>query len=301
MELRRIRYFLELANVLNFSQAARRLGISQPALTKAIARLETETGGKLIRREGKHTHLTAIGVTMRERFTEVDDAVKRAEMLARRLTRGTLAQLRIGVSDGVGPMRAARFIAAFVKKQPDTEIVLQDISRDDKHDALLSGQVDCSFISGVGEKSIDADGQRLHVLDLYSEPLVVIAAGGNGRMESRGPQVGDVQSLIPRIGHIDSAMCGAETDICTNSTDASRTVAKPMAIRSSRDDWTQALVNVGLGAAVVPRDSVLMEDLHSSDLEPAAADRMVSLAIPVGRIDTPVVRQFLEMARQFDW
>lgn len=296
MELRRIRYFLELATVLNFSQAARRLGISQPALTKAIARLESEIGGKLIRREGKHTHLTAIGVSMRERFSEIDEAVKRAEMLARRLTRGSLAQLRIGVSDGVGPMRAARFIAAFVKRHPDTEIVLQDISRDDKHDALLSGQVDCSFICGVGDKSLDADGQRLHVLELYSEPLVVIAAGGDGKECGRGPMVGDIQSLVPRIGHIDSSLDG----VALAATDTAR-VGKPMAIRSSRDDWTQALVNAGLGAAVVPRDSVLMEDLQSCDLEPAAATRMVSLAIPVGRIDTPVVRQFLELARQFDW
>jgi DNA-binding MarR family transcriptional regulator len=59
MDIRKVRYFLRLCETLNFSQTAASLGLSQPALTKAVKRLEEEVGGVLIRREGKHTHLTS--------------------------------------------------------------------------------------------------------------------------------------------------------------------------------------------------------------------------------------------------
>lgn len=53
MDLNQVRYFIQLADTLNFTEAARRSGVSQPSLTKAIQRLEEELGGPLIYRDGK--------------------------------------------------------------------------------------------------------------------------------------------------------------------------------------------------------------------------------------------------------
>ncbi len=53
MNLTRIQYFLSLAETLNFSETARLCGLSQPALSKAIRKLEEELGGALLRREGR--------------------------------------------------------------------------------------------------------------------------------------------------------------------------------------------------------------------------------------------------------
>jgi LysR family transcriptional regulator, hydrogen peroxide-inducible genes activator len=55
MELNQVSYFINLAETLNFTAAARLSGVSQPSLTRAIRRLEDELGGPLIYRDGKNS------------------------------------------------------------------------------------------------------------------------------------------------------------------------------------------------------------------------------------------------------
>ena len=61
MEIHQVRYFLAVVETLNFTKAAERCNVSQPALTRAIQLLEHELGGLLFRRERANTHLTELG------------------------------------------------------------------------------------------------------------------------------------------------------------------------------------------------------------------------------------------------
>jgi LysR family hydrogen peroxide-inducible transcriptional activator len=61
MEMHQVRYFLAVADTLNFTRAAEQCHVSQPALTRAIQQLEEELGGLLLRRERKLTHWTDFG------------------------------------------------------------------------------------------------------------------------------------------------------------------------------------------------------------------------------------------------
>jgi DNA-binding transcriptional LysR family regulator len=61
MEMHQVRYFLAICETLNFTRAAERCHVSQPALTRAIKKLEEELGGPLFRRERNLTHLTELG------------------------------------------------------------------------------------------------------------------------------------------------------------------------------------------------------------------------------------------------
>ena len=64
MELHQIRYFMAVANTLNFTRAAKQCNVTQPALTKAEQKLEQELGGILIHRERQLTQLTELGKTV---------------------------------------------------------------------------------------------------------------------------------------------------------------------------------------------------------------------------------------------
>ena len=61
MELHQIRYFVAVSRLLNFTRAAEQCNVTQPALTKAIQKLELELGGELIHRERQLTQLTDLG------------------------------------------------------------------------------------------------------------------------------------------------------------------------------------------------------------------------------------------------
>ena len=76
MELTQVSYFINLAETLNFTAAARMSGVSQPSLTRAIRRLEEELGGPLIHRDGKNSRLTGLGQDVEAEFRRMMAAMK---------------------------------------------------------------------------------------------------------------------------------------------------------------------------------------------------------------------------------
>ena len=272
MDLRRIRYFLALARTLDFSRAARGLGITQPALTKAMNRLETETGGRLIRREGRRTHLTPLGEAMLERFAELDRVAHEAEEAARRLVDGVGARLRIGIAATVGPARLVGLVERFLASHPRTGVSLHGIDGGRAlEEALLHGRLDCAFDAASG-----GDEPRLRRIRLYDEPLVLVLPRGAGESAGR-----------PRIGRL------------AGDAPASTGPDAPAPLSSGRDDWTEALVAAGLGTGLVPRDSVGARDVEVRPAEPGSPRRTISLAVPSGREDHAAIRGLVELARRF--
>ena len=79
MELHEIRYFLALSKTLNFTKAAEMCNVSQPALTRAIQKMEDELGGLLFSRERGNTHLTELGRMLEPHLREVLDRTHAAK------------------------------------------------------------------------------------------------------------------------------------------------------------------------------------------------------------------------------
>src|SRR3546814_14483749 len=84
MELNQVSYFINLAETLNFTAAARLSGVSQPSLTRAIRRLEEELGGPLIYRDGKNSRLTALGQDVEMEFKRMQVALRNVRQKERR-------------------------------------------------------------------------------------------------------------------------------------------------------------------------------------------------------------------------
>jgi LysR family hydrogen peroxide-inducible transcriptional activator len=67
-------YFLALCEEQSFTRAARRCGIAQPSLTRAIQNLESEFGGRLFERNRSNVRLTHFGLFVRPDFERIDRA-----------------------------------------------------------------------------------------------------------------------------------------------------------------------------------------------------------------------------------
>ena len=76
MEIAQVRYFLALCEERNFTRAARRCGVAQPSLTRAIKTLETELGGPLFQRRRDGTVLTKFGTRVEHHFSAIWQRVK---------------------------------------------------------------------------------------------------------------------------------------------------------------------------------------------------------------------------------
>ncbi|HEY7305373.1 MAG TPA: LysR substrate-binding domain-containing protein [Bryobacteraceae bacterium] len=98
IELRQLRYFAALAEELHFGRAARRLGISQPPLTRQIQQLERALGAPLFERTKHVVQLTVAGRVFLEETRKTLEQVSRSFELAQRAHRGELGQLALGVA-----------------------------------------------------------------------------------------------------------------------------------------------------------------------------------------------------------
>jgi len=97
MELFQVRYFLALAKLLNFTRAAEACNVSQPALTRAIQRLEEELGGPLLYRERSLTQLTELGRAMLPHLEMAYGAAEAATKQAASFKRREFSPLRLAL------------------------------------------------------------------------------------------------------------------------------------------------------------------------------------------------------------
>jgi DNA-binding transcriptional LysR family regulator len=76
MKIRQVTYFLALCEEQSFTRAARRCGVAQPSLTRAIQLLEREVGGRLFERNNSSVRLTELGALVRPHFVQVSQATE---------------------------------------------------------------------------------------------------------------------------------------------------------------------------------------------------------------------------------
>jgi len=150
IEVRELRYFVAVAQELNFSRAAERLGMAQPPLSRAIRQLERRLGVQLFERDTRRVALTAAGTTMLQEAPQALDAVAAVAARTRRAgaTEPTLVvTAKPGVASGL-LLRIVKSYAA-VPGTPRVEIAVSgyrhqaDMVRDGRADvALLSTPYD---------------------------------------------------------------------------------------------------------------------------------------------------------------
>ena len=96
MELRHLRYFLAVAEALNFTKAAARLRVAQPALSRRVQDLEDEIGVDLLKRSPRGVTLTAEGKLFLEEVREVLKRADESVEKVRALARGEYGELHVG-------------------------------------------------------------------------------------------------------------------------------------------------------------------------------------------------------------
>jgi DNA-binding transcriptional LysR family regulator len=146
MELRHLRYFLVVGEVLNFTKAAARLRVAQPALSRQIQDLEDEIGVDLLHRSPRGVTLTAEGKLFldeaRDLLKRVDESVEKTRALAR----GEYGELHIGYIPIPTAEILPRALEAFRKAVPGVKLVLHDLSTDELIAGLRNGTLELAIM-----------------------------------------------------------------------------------------------------------------------------------------------------------
>jgi len=175
MELRHLRYFVAVAEELNFTRAAERLGINQPPLSSQIQQLEKEMGGPLFRRKSRGVELTDAGKLLLEEARVILKQVDEAKVGVRLRTRGETGRINIGSSGGTyfHPLIPA-IIREYRIHFPNVVLFPQASSTSLLVARLRAGQIDIAFIRPpIG----DTEGLAIEVL--VDEPSVMVLPAGH--------------------------------------------------------------------------------------------------------------------------
>jgi len=124
MEFRHLRFFLAVAEELNFSRAAKKLYIDQSPLSRAIKELESDLGAQLFERTTRSTRLTWAGQVFLEDVRRVRATLEQAKVNVKAAANGYRGTLRVAVSDSIVPSRLATLLAKSRAEDPEVEIRL---------------------------------------------------------------------------------------------------------------------------------------------------------------------------------
>jgi len=145
MELRHLRYFVAVATELNFSKAAGKLHVAQPALSTQIADLEREIGTSLLIRNTRTVQLTAAGEVFLADARSILAATESAKDKAMRTSRGEVGELSIGFFAAPTMLFLPDLIRRYRAMYPNVTIRMHELAPDRQLNAFAREEIDVGF------------------------------------------------------------------------------------------------------------------------------------------------------------
>jgi len=283
MNLQRIQYFLVLCESFHFTNAAKKLGISQPALTKSIYQLEKDLGVRLIRREGRHTHLTKQGAVIRDKYTELVAAVGKIEADIANAIVGEAKSLKLAVAQTVDFTKFIGFLARYHSLYPNVQLDIVDCDESECEDLLLNGEVDFSLTFTRSSKD-----DQVQFLEVYKDQLGVMAASSVNQS--------DYQSLVDLTKQqLNSGRSIAhQTDRVFDATNS-----KPV-VKVAQELWAQQLIQAGMGVGLVSSSAAALVNPVDVCWE-MVQERQIYVSLIAGRFDSDAYTKFVGLLRNFNW
>ncbi|WP_341528291.1 LysR substrate-binding domain-containing protein [Nostoc sp. UHCC 0302] len=145
-DLRLLRYFVAVAEDLNFTRAAERLYISQPALSKQIRQLERELGIELLKRSSRDVKLTAAGAALLPLAQQLLQDWQFTLLAVREVAASEMQTLRVGFIASIGSEFTKSILARFQALRPGWKVTIRFFELSDPTAGLLSGNTDVALL-----------------------------------------------------------------------------------------------------------------------------------------------------------
>jgi LysR family transcriptional regulator, hydrogen peroxide-inducible genes activator len=290
MELHEIRYFKALHQLRHFTRAAAQCNVSQPALTRAIQKLESELGGLLFSRERHAVHVTELGRKIEPHLEQALAAITNAKEAAAAFVNLKQAHLPVGLMTDIAPHLLTGFLCRFRSDHPGIDLHLRGEGRDGLVGLLQGAELDVALVSMP-----DAADHGLQYLPLQVERLVLVCAADHAFARRR-----DVEwELLEGEAYVSYVV--ADETYGARACWQAHGVNPAIVGRSDRHDSVLAMVAAGLGVAIVPEFGAAMPGVVARPFGRAALTRTIALATARGRRQSAPLAAFLRAASRFPW
>ncbi|MCA9641663.1 MAG: LysR family transcriptional regulator [Myxococcales bacterium] len=283
MELHQVRYFLAVHETRNFTRAAERCNVSQPALTSAIKKLESELNGPLFYRDRGGAKLTNLGEMVLPRFRRLCDESDSILEVAdnHRLLRNV--PLRMGVLCTIGPTRLAGYLERFRQRAPAVELEIRVLP----HEQLMHDLEDATIEVIITNADVVSQPWAV-VKHLYRESYVVVLPHDHPLRSSSAIGLYDIAGEP----YIDRLACELR-EMVVAAFDA-RGLDLYAIYRTENEAWIECLVRAGVGLALMPEHSVVSADATRRALVNPAVARTISMVRSADHPSSPAAKLLWE-------
>jgi DNA-binding transcriptional LysR family regulator len=289
MEIARVETFVAVAQRLSFSEAARALHLSQPAVSQHVAALERELDVKLFERTTRRVRLTPAGVALLARA----DTLLRAHEEARRAVAAAEGRIRgelsIAASLTVGGYVLPPALASLAAAHPEVRVRVTIENTEQVAEALLSGRVDLGFVEG------DVAAAGVVLRPIREDELVLAAPAGHRFARYDAVPLEDALSepfVLRERGSGTRQVAEAHLRQAGVDLGRLRVVAELSSI-----DAIKAAVAAGLGISIISRSALDDEDgaLIARRLQGLRLTRRLAAATRAGAPLLPSAARLLEL------
>ena len=249
MELRHLRYFVAVAEELNFTRAAERLYMAQPPLSTQIRGLEEELGVQLFERDKRRVYLTQAGRHFLDRARTILASVQSAKDEVQSAAAGEVGKLNVGfTASSVLTAGLPAAIRNYRSSYPAVELRLQEMASMHQLDAIHARELDL----GVLRKPNVSIPMGVTIEEWYSAPLVAAMPQQHVLTRGKGIHVRELKD-VPLIVYPRDAGIGLYwkvQELCAKAG------FRPAVMHETREASTMiGLVAAGFGVAIVPSDT----------------------------------------------
>jgi DNA-binding transcriptional LysR family regulator len=276
-----LRTLVEVVEHGSFSAAARRLHLSQPAISLQVRELESRLGVKLVERIGKRAFASAAGAELIEHAKRIGAASDQAVSAMRRFKEGWLGRVRLGAGATALTYNLPPVLRSLREKHPTIELVVSTGSTTGVVERILENRVDLGLVT------LPAEEKMLLIRPVLDDELVAILPPGE-----RGAGLPITAKELVRYPMIMEFRRAGTARLVWDWLAAQDQQMRPAMEIDSIEAIAQC-VGAGLGAAIVPRVAVASADVVVRPLRPRLK-RTLGVIQRIDKPDEPALRHVRE-------
>lgn len=284
LDTQSLQAFLAVAESNSFSRAAEQLHLTQPAVSKRIATLETQIATRLFDRIGRRVTLTEAGRVLLPRARQILVMVDDSRRALNNLEGQVAGSLTLATSHHVGLHRLPPLLKAYTQAHPEVRLDLRFLDSELAYQGVLDGELEIAVVT----LSPHPDPQ-LDVVPIWNDRLCFVCAPDHP-LARRG------RLTLPELCHFDAVLPGPMT--FTRSLIESRFAAAGLTLSVGLStnylETLKMMATIGLGWSLLP-ERLIAGELHELDVEHPAIQRQLGYVVHRSRTLSNAAHAMLEL------
>ena len=266
MDISNLSAFIAVAETGSFTEASAQLFLTQPAVSKRVASLETELDMQLFDRIGRKVTLTEAGHALLVRARNIIQQVEDSKRAIQNLSGRIAGKLSIGTSHHIGLHRLPPVLREFTHRYPDVELDLHFMDSEEACHAIEHGDLELGIVTLPL-----VPAKILHTYVVWSDPLDIVINHSHPLAKEKKiepQQLAKYSAILPTRG--------TYTRQIFEHTLKKHKLDLKVGLSTNYLETIKMMVSVGLGWSVLPR-SMLSEELRTLKIEGIKLERKLGV------------------------